>query len=78
MIHTILHFLSQHKPLCPARLFISYHDNDVIIGAMAYQITSLTIVYLTVFSGADQRTYQSSALLALCPRGRFIPRTNGQ
>ena len=31
---------------------------------MASQITSLTIVYSTVYSGADQRKHQSSALLA--------------
>ena len=37
---------------------------DVIMGAMAYQITSLTIVYSTVYSGADQRKHQSSASLA--------------
>ena len=35
------------------------------MGAMASQITSLTIVYPTVYSGADQRKHQSSALLAL-------------
>ena len=34
------------------------------MGAMASQITSLTIVYLTVFSGAHQRKHQSSASLA--------------
>ena len=34
------------------------------MGAMASQITSLTIVYSTVYSGADQRKYQSSASLA--------------
>ena len=34
------------------------------MGAMAYQITSLTIVYSTVCSGADQRKHQSSASLA--------------
>ena len=38
--------------------------NDVIMGAMASQITSLTIVYSTVYSGADQRKHQSSATLA--------------
>ena len=38
--------------------------NDVIMGAMAFQITSLTIVYSNVYSGADQRKQQSSALLA--------------
>ena len=32
---------------------------------MASQITSLTIVYSTVYSGADQRKHQSSAPLAL-------------
>ena len=37
---------------------------DVIMGAMAYQFTSLTIVYSIVYSGADQRKHQSSALLA--------------
>ena len=40
------------------------HYNDVIMGAMASQITSLIIVYLTVYSGADQRKHQSSASLA--------------
>ena len=38
--------------------------SDVIRGAMASQITSLTIVYSTVYSGAGQRKCQSSALLA--------------
>ena len=38
--------------------------NDVIMSTMASQITSLTIVYSTVYSGADQRKYQSSASLA--------------
>ena len=40
------------------------HYSDVIIGAMTARITSLTIVYSTVYSGADQRKYQSSASLA--------------
>ena len=40
------------------------HYEDVIMGAMASQITSLTIVYSTVYSGADQRKHQSSASLA--------------
>ena len=37
---------------------------DVIIGAMASQITSLSIVCSTVYSGADQRKHQSSASMA--------------
>ena len=42
------------------------HYSDVIMGAMASQITSLSIVYSTVYSGADQRKHQSSASLAFC------------
>ena len=34
------------------------------MGAIASQITSLTIVYWTVYSDADQRKHQSSASLA--------------
>ena len=34
------------------------------MGAVASQITSLTIVYSTVYSDADQRKYQSYASLA--------------
>ena len=40
------------------------HYNDVIMGVIASQITSLTIVYSTVYSDADQRKHQSSASLA--------------
>ena len=43
-------------------LYIHYYD--VIMGAVATQITSLTIVYSTVYSDADQRTHQSPASLA--------------
>ena len=39
----------------------SVHYNDVIMGAIASQITSLTIVYSIVYSDADQRKHQSSA-----------------
>ena len=40
------------------------HYNDVIMSAMVSQITSLTIVYSTVYSGVDQRNHQSFASLA--------------
>ena len=40
------------------------HYSDVIIITMASQITNLTIVYSTVYSGTDQRKHQSSASLA--------------
>ena len=42
----------------------SYHYKDVIMGAIAYQNTSPTIFYSTVYSDADQRKRQSSASLA--------------
>ena len=44
-----------------------FHYNEVVMGAMASQITSLTIVYSTVYSDADQRKHQSSASLAFVP-----------
>ena len=40
------------------------HYNDVIMGAIAFQIISLVIVYSTDYSDADQRNHQSSASLA--------------
>ena len=43
---------------------IVQHYNDGIMGAIASQITSLTVVYSTVYSDADQRKHQSSASLA--------------
>ena len=43
---------------------LSPHYNDVIMGTIASQITSLTIVYSIVYSNADQRKHQSSASLA--------------
>ena len=43
---------------------LSMHYNDVIMSAIASQITSLAIVYSTVYSGTDQIKHQSSASLA--------------
>ena len=42
---------------------ISHYD-DIIMGPIASQITSLTIVYPIVYSSSDQRKHQSSASLA--------------
>ena len=39
------------------------HYCDAIMVAMAFQITSLMVVYSTVHAGADQRKHQSSASL---------------
>ena len=42
------------------------NNSDVIMGAMASQITNLAIVYSTVYSGADQRKHQSFRVTDLC------------
>ena len=49
---------------CQTRTKPSSHYDDVIMGEIASQITSLDIVYSTVYSGADQSKHQSSASLA--------------
>ena len=57
------------------------HYIDVIMTTMASQITSLTVVYSTVYSDVDQRKHQSSASMAFVwgiHRDRWIPRTKGQ
>ena len=44
----------------------TFHNHDPLWWrrAMASQITSLAIVYSTVYSGADERKHQSSASLS--------------
>ena len=44
--------------------FLWRHYDDVIMSTIASQITSLTIVYSTIYSGANQSKHQSSASLA--------------
>ena len=44
--------------------YMLIHYYDVIMGAIASQITSLAIVYSTFYSDADQSKHQSSASLA--------------
>ena len=41
-----------------------WHYSDVIMSVMASQITSVMIVYSTVYSGAVQRKHQRFASLA--------------
>ena len=41
-----------------------HHYTDVVMDTIASKITSLMIVYSTVYSYADQRNYQSSTSLA--------------
>ena len=57
----------------PITMKFSTHNSDIIKGAMASQITSLTIVYSAVYSGADQRKSQSSASLAFVRRIHLWP-----
>ena len=49
---------------CLSFLHPCSHYNDILMSAMASQITSLEIVYSIIYSGADQRIHQSSASLA--------------
>ena len=74
--------MRRFQPLAAHTIEVSAeHYNDVIMSTIASQITSLTIVYSTVFSDADQRKHQTSASLAFVreiQRDRWIPRTKGQ
>ena len=58
---SIFKHIAEAHHCCMVNLF---HYGEVIIGVIASQITSLTIVYSTVYSEADQRKHQSSASLA--------------
>ena len=53
------------------RKMIHSHHSDVVMSTKASQVTSLTIVYSTVYSGTDERKHQSSASLSIV---RGIPR----
>ena len=44
----------------------SVHYNDVIMGEIASQITSLTIIYSIVYSDADQRKKSKLRVTGLC------------
>ena len=55
--------------------------NDAIMSAVASQINSLTIVYSTCYSGADQRKHQAPRHWPLCGEftgDRWITCTKGQ
>ena len=51
----------------------SSHYSDVIISAMAYQITDVLIVCSTVCSGADQTKHEPSASLAFVRGNHWWP-----
>ena len=57
------------------------HYSDVIMDAMASQITGVSVVCSAVCPGVDQRKHQSCASLAFVRESngdRCIPRTKGQ
>ena len=56
--------MKPHPELPLSRFDKHHHYNDVIMSAIASQITSITIVCSTVYSGGDQRKHESSASLA--------------
>ena len=45
---------------------VGHHYNDVIMGAMAYQITSLTIVHPTVYSRRRSKKTSKLRVTGLC------------
>ena len=53
-----------YKQWCVCGWRLLYHYSNVIMNTMVSQITSLTSVYSTIYSGADERKHQSSASLA--------------
>ena len=79
----IIYWSMSENVNCGSALWLEFviHYIDVIMTTMASQITSLTVVYLTVYSDADQRKHQSSASLAFVQgihRDRWIHRTKDQ
>ena len=74
-IRATIKLISQHKPSG-----VIMHYSDVIMGAMAYQITSVWSVYSTVCSVVDQRKHESSESLAFVGEfgDQWIPLTKGQ
>ena len=59
----IVSFLNGYICRCDGEWRPFDHNNDVIMSAMASQITNLAVVYSTVYSGTDQRKHQSPASL---------------
>ena len=64
VMFSLLHPEQSNYCPCASEVSKTDHYNDVMNGAMSSQITSLTFVYSTVYSDADQRKHQSSASLA--------------
>ena len=74
----------RHEGNEPGRILLrpgfTYYS-DVIMSVLASQISGVSIVYWTVWSGADQRKHQSPTSRPLWGEftgDRWIPGTNGQ
>ena len=65
LINSFIRFGPCSRDTCPNRDSF-YHYDDVIMGAMASQITSLTIVYSKVYSDADKKTTSKLRVNGLC------------
>ena len=63
-----INWMLQTPMPCIFHIALISHYSDVIKGAMASQITSVSIVYSTVCSGGNQRNHQSSVSLAFVRR----------
>ena len=62
-------------------IWVQIEYSDVIISTMASQITGVSVVFSTFYSGAHQRKLQSSSSLDLLGEStghRWIPLTKGQ
>ena len=74
LYHVLPHYryavATLQQSCCPALTGLTSdtvpHYDDVIMGTMASQITSLTIVYSTVYSDADQRNIKVPRHWPLC------------
>ena len=58
--------VADYQVSCVPRQPATMHYDDVIMSAIASQITSLTIVYSIVYSDADQRNHQKLHVTGLC------------
>ena len=57
------------------------HYNDIIMRAMAYQITGVSIVYSTLGSGLNEKNIKAPRHWPMCGEftgDRYIPHTKGQ
>ena len=67
---TVIIRLVTNPCVTPALTLTLTHDSDVIMSTMAFQITSLTIVYSTVYS--DQRKTSKLCVTGLCEANSLV------